>query len=57
MSQTLKASKPSKYATDPYSARVLILKLEQQCDISIRVYDTEHYCMISIDKEVKEDVD
>ena len=43
----------NKYTTDPYSARVLILKLEMEYNINIRVHETHNYCMICIDKEVK----
>jgi len=50
------AEKPkiATYDTDPYSARALILKLEMEYDVSIRVYDSKRYCQICIDKEEKE---
>lgn len=40
--------------TDPYSARVLILQLEEEYNLSIRVYESKHYCHICIDKEKKD---
>ena len=57
MNNLLKELKVKGYGTDPYSARVLILKLEQQYNLAIRVYDNDRYCTICIDKEdKKEDV-
>ena len=43
------------YTTDPYSARALILKLEIENELHIRVHDTPKYTMICIDKEAKHD--
>ncbi len=43
----------NKFTTDPYSARALILKLEMEFNINIRVHESHNYCMICIDKEVK----
>jgi len=52
------ADKPkiNQYTVDPYSARVLILKMEKEYNLTIRVNDSERYCTICIDKEEKEDV-
>lgn len=41
------------FTTDPYSVRVMILKMEEDYDLSIRVYDGKHYCQICIDKGAK----
>ena len=41
------------YTVDPYSARALILKLELENELRIRVLDTPKYTMICIDKEAK----
>lgn len=45
------------YTLDPYSARVFILKMEEEFDLSIRVHDNDKYCMICIDKVEKKEVD
>lgn len=55
MNQLLEKPKIDSYTVDPYSARALILNLEKQHDLDIRVYETKHYCMVCIDKEEKED--
>ncbi len=56
MSKLLEKPKVTKYTVDPYSARALILNLEQQYNLTIRVHETTSYCMICIDKEKKKDV-
>ena len=56
MSDLLEKPKVDKYTLDPYSARVLVLKLEQKHNLTIRVYDSKKHCMICIDKEDKKDV-
>ena len=43
------------YTVSPYSARALILKLEIENELVIRVHDTPKYTMICIDKEAKPD--
>ena len=43
------------YEVDGYSARALILKLEIENKITIRVHDSKSYTMICIDKEAKHD--
>ena len=55
MNQVPEKPKINKHTVDPYSARILILNLEQQYNISIRVYEGDKYCNICIDKEDKED--
>lgn len=45
----------NKYNLNPYEARALILNLELQYNITVRVYETRHCCHIFIDKEVKKD--
>ena len=55
MKNMLEEPDVKKYTTDPYSARVLILKLEEQYVLSIRVYDSNGSCMICIDKEAKKE--
>ena len=56
MTIKLEEPKVTKYTLDPYSARVLLLKLEEDYSLTIRVYDTDLYCLICIDKEKKKDV-
>ena len=41
------------YEVDGYSARAFILKLEKDNKLTIRIRDSEKYCMICIDKEAK----
>ena len=41
------------YEVDGYSARAFILKLEKDSNLTIRIRDSEKYCMICIDKEAK----
>lgn len=53
MNNLLKDIKVDSYTLDPYSARVLILKLEDKHNLTIRVNETDRYCMICIDKEDK----
>ena len=48
---TLDKHKVNAILTDPYSARVMILKLEEEYNLTIRIYDTSHCCQIFIDKE------
>ena len=48
---SLDKPKIGSFSTDPFSARVLILKLEEKYNLSIRVYDNKHYCRICIDKK------
>lgn len=55
MKSTLEKSKVDNYTLDPYSARALILKLEQQYNLTIRAHESAGYCMICIDKEEKKD--
>ncbi len=55
MNQLLEEPKVEGYNTDPYSARVLILKMEEKYNLTIRVYEGDKYCNICIDKEEKED--
>ena len=43
------------YEVDGYSARAFILKLEKDSNLTIRIRDSEKYCMICIDKEAKQD--
>lgn len=50
----LKKPKVDSFTTDPFSARVMILKLEEDYNLNITVYDTEHYCKICITKERKD---
>ena len=56
MNSLVEKPKIDKYTVDPYSAKVLITKLEQKHNISIRVYEGDKYCQICIDKEDREDV-
>jgi len=44
-----------KYTVDPYSARVLILQLELEYDLVIRVYESNRHINICIDKEEKKE--
>ena len=44
-----------KYTLDPYSARVLILQLEQQYYITIRIYEGNSHITMCIDKEEKKE--
>jgi len=55
MTSSFDKSKVKKYTLDPYSARALILQLEMQYDLAIRVYDSHHHCTIHIDKEEQKD--
>ena len=55
MNNVLKKPVVTTYTVDPYSARALILKLEREYNLTIRVRDTTHYCMISIDKEERKE--
>lgn len=55
MPSKLEEPKVTKYTVDPYSARVLILKLEQQYNLTIRVHESNGYCMICIDKGGKKE--
>ena len=57
MTSSLDKPKVSKYTLDPYSARVLILKLEQKHNLTIRVHEGNGYCMICIDKGDKKEDD
>ena len=53
MVQTTEKSHVDQYPTDPYSARALILKLELNHNLDIRVYESTHHCMICTNKKVK----
>ena len=55
MSQVHAEPKIDSYTVDPYSARALILKLEKEHNLTIRVHNGDKYCTICIDKEKKED--
>ena len=55
MNDLLSKPKISKYTLDPYSARVLILNLEKEHDLTIQVYIGDKYCLICVDMEDKED--
>ena len=55
MKGILDEPKINKYTVDPYSARILILKLEKEYNLTIRVCEGDKYCTICIDKERKED--
>lgn len=57
MNRQLEKPKIDSYTVDPYSARALILKLEQKYNISIRVYESAYHCIICIDKEEKNERD
>ena len=52
---TLPKPKVNNYTVDPYSARVLILKLEEKYSITIRVHESNGYCMICVDKGARKD--
>ena len=56
MNRLLEEPKVGSYTTDPYSARILILNLEKEYNLTIRVCEGESTCNIFIDKEKKEDV-
>ena len=57
MNDLLKEPKVAKYTElTPYAARALILNLERDYSLTIRVYEAEHYCQMCIDKEEKKDV-
>lgn len=47
--------KPNSFTLDHYSARVFILKLEENYNLTIKVYESGNYCMICIDKEKKDE--
>ncbi len=55
MNNLLEKPKVAKY-TDltPYAARALILNLEKEHNLTIRVYEGDKYCTICIDKEKKD---
>jgi len=55
MNNLLDKPKIDNYTVDPYSARALILNLEKEYNLTIRVYEGDKYCNICIDKAEKED--
>ena len=55
MSNLLEKPKVTHYTVDPYSARVLILQLEQQYDITIRIYEGNSHITMCIDKEERKE--